>query len=247
MSSPFTVIEAAGWLDSSTNSCLAAEATWATAAAGIGGAHYNLYLFLNSPDQSSGASALDGSGPAGTCATIVASARAACLAYNYGYQGATHVFANASGVGVTSQMWWLDVEGSHLSPNQWSNYSAGEFWSSSTSLNDDTIQGALDALRAQGATVGIYSSSVQYATIAGGFVPSGAQVPLWVAGAPWTNPPYTESGLPAPGVLASWCAGTSGYSSQYPTDVFAGGVPWILQETPGSEPSPYNIDPDYAC
>ena len=47
--------------------------------------------------------------------------------------------------------------------------------------------------------------------------------------------------------LAAWCAGTVGYSSETPTDLFAGGVPWLLQETPGSEPSPYGIDPDYVC
>ncbi len=88
---------------------------------------------------------------------------------------------------------------------------------------------------------------MQFPTIAGSFVPGGAQVPLWVAGAPWTRPPYTESGLVPSSVLASWCAGTSGYSSTNPTDLFAGGVPWLLQETPGSEVSPYGIDPNYAC
>ena len=246
-SSPFSVIEVAGWLIGSGNSCLAAEAAWASAAAGPSGARYSLYLFTNSPDQSGGAAALDANGPAGQCATLASSAQAACLAYNYGYRGAAAAFSFAASVGVSSSLWWLDVEGSNLSPNQWSNFSAGEYWSSSTALNDATIQGSLDALRAAGATVGIYSSSVQYPTIAGNYVPSGAQVPLWVAGAPWTNPPYSESGLSGPTVLSGWCAGTSGYSNTYPSDLFAGGVPWVLQETPGTEASPSGIDPDYAC
>jgi hypothetical protein len=246
-SSPFTIIEAAGWLDSSANSCLASEAAWATAAQGSTGSRYSLYVFLNAPDQSAAAFSLDANGPAGQCSTLPSSAQPSCLAYNYGYGGATQVYANAASVGVTSSLWWLDVEGSNLSPNQWSNYSAGQFWSSSTTLNAGTIQGALDALRAKGATVGIYSSSIQFPAIAGSYVPAGGQVPLWVAGVPWTNPPYTQSGLSSPSILPSWCAGTAGYSAQYPTDLFAGGTPWILQETPGSEPSPYGIDPDYGC
>lgn len=249
--STFSVIEAAGWLDSAQNSCLASEAAWATTAAGPSGAHYSLYLFMNSPDQSSQATALDSTGPAGTCSSLTATStpfsNSACLAYNYGYEGASAAFNGALAVGVSSSLWWLDVEGTNLSSNQWSNFSAGEYWSSSTTLNDETIQGSIDALRASGITVGIYSSSVQFPTIAGSFIPSGAQIPLWVAGAPWTNPPYTETGLPAPSVLGGWCAGTSGYNTAHPTDLFAGGVPWLLQETPGNEPSPYGIDPDYSC
>ena len=246
--SSFSVIEVAGWLDNSDNSCLAAEATWATtAAAGSGATPFSLYLFVNAPDQSATATALDANGPAGLCATLVAGAQPACLAYNYGYEGAASALSYASSVGVSAPLWWLDVEGANLSPTEWSNFSVGQYWSSSTALNDDTIQGALDALRASELTVGIYSTSVQFPTIAGAFVPTGAQIPLWVAGAPWTNPPYTEGGLDASSVLSGWCAGTPGYSSTYPSDIFAGGVPWLLQETPGSEASPYGIDPDFAC
>jgi hypothetical protein len=246
--SSFSVIEVAGWLDDSENSCLASEAAWATAAAaGSGAAPFSLYLFVNSPDQSAAAASLDQNGPAGQCAALVSSAQPACLAYNYGYEGAIAARASAASVGVSAALWWLDVEGTNLAPSEWSNFSAGQYWSSSTTLNDETIQGALDGLRAGGVTVGIYSSSVQFPTIAGSFVPSGAQVPLWVAGTPWTNPPYAEQGLDPTSVLGGWCAGTSGYSSTYPTDLFAGGVPSLLQETPGSEASPYGIDPDFAC
>ncbi|HUY07345.1 MAG TPA: hypothetical protein VMU99_08810 [Acidimicrobiales bacterium] len=250
-SSTFSVIEVAGWLDSSQNSCLASEAAWATSAAGTSGSHYSLYLFTNSPDKSPAASALDQNGPAGSCATLTATSvplsQTACLAYNYGYEGAVTAYNGALAVGVSSSLWWLDVEGPNLSSDQWSHFSTGNYWSNSPALNDETIQGAIDALRGVGITVGIYSSSVQYPVIAGQYVPSGNQIPLWVAGAPWTNPPYTESGLPAPGTLTGWCAGTSGYGTANPSDLFAGGVPWVLQETPGSEPSPYRIDPDYTC
>ena len=249
--STFAVIEAAGWLDGSQNSCLASEAAWAAGAAGTAGAHYSLYLFTNAPDQSAAASALDASGPAGVCASLsstsVPLSQAACLAYNYGYEGALTTYQGALAVGVSSSLWWLDVEGTNLSSNQYSNFSAGNYWSNSTALNDQTIQGAMDALRSVGITVGIYSSSVQFPTIAGAYIPTGNQIPLWIAGAPWTNPPYGEGGLPAPSVLGGWCAGTSGYSKTQQGDLFAGGVPWMLQETPGTEASPYGIDPNYTC
>lgn len=247
-SSPFSTLEVAGWLDGSYNPCLAAEASWATIAAGsTTETHYSLNVFLNAPDQSSGAAALDASGPGGTCATLVSSAQAPCLAYNYGYEGASAAFNYATSQGVSSSLWWVDVENLHLSPTDWSNFSSGNYWSSSVSLNAGTIEGAIDALRAVGVVVGIYSSSVQFPLIAGTYVPSGSQVPLWIAGVPWSSPPYLESGLPSAAALPAWCAGSVGYSSEAPTDLFAGGVPWLLQETPGSEPSPYGIDPDYVC
>ena len=78
----------------------------------------------------------------------------------------------------------------------------------------------------------------------------GPLLPLWVAGAPWTSPPYTNpSGetLPSTSVLAAWCEGIALYAGTDTSDNFAGGTPWILQETPGTLPSPYGIDPDYAC
>ena len=42
-------------------------------------------------------------------------------------------------------------------------------------------------------TVGIYSTAIQYKDITGGYVPSGPQIPIWVAGAYWTSPPYPAS------------------------------------------------------
>ena len=86
-------------------------------------------------------------------------------------------------------------------------------------------------------TAGIYSTQVQYKGITGGYVPSGPQIPIWVAGAYWTSPPYPASyGYGSPSVLAPYC------SAKY---AFAGGKTWLLQETPG--PNNYPFDPDYAC
>ncbi|HUZ21516.1 MAG TPA: hypothetical protein VMU75_13170 [Acidimicrobiales bacterium] len=242
-----SALEVAGWLDSADNPCLAAEATWATNAhTGQQGSAYSLYLFMNSPDTSTAAGTEDATGPDGTCSSLSGTNQLDCLAYNYGYNGAKDAFAYASAVGVTSSLWWLDVEDDNLCSTSFSSFPSC-YWSGSTGLNDLTIQGAFDALRQSGVTVGIYSTSVQWPGIAGSYVPAGPQVPLWVAGAPWTNPPYTESGLPNQSALSTWCAGTATYGGTTDTAAFAGGVPWLLQETPGNEASPYGLDPDYAC
>jgi hypothetical protein len=124
-------------------------------------------------------------------------------------------------------MWWLDVE----------NDNCGQYWSCSQALNSLTIQGSIDFLHSQRLTVGIYSTAHQWQGITGGYVPSGPQVPIWVAGAYWTSPPYPASyGYSSPSVLSVYCG---------PEYAFAGGKTWMLQETPG--PNNYPFDPDYAC
>ena len=247
-SSPFTIIEAAGWLDNADNPCLKAEASWAMGAEGNSGSPYNLYLFMNSPENSSGIIASADNGPAGNCPSLASNLQAACVAYNYGYNGAEQIFNYASAQGASSHVWWLDVENAQLSKTNYSNFPTN-YWSGSTTLNDETIQGAIDALRSNKVTVGIYSTSVQYATITGNYIPSAPQVPLWIAGAPWTSPPYSESGLPNTSALQTWCQGSATYVLPKATyqELFAGGTPWLLQETPGTEVSPYNLDPDFAC
>lgn len=246
-SSQVTVIQTAGWLDGADNSCLTSEAKWATGAAGSTGASYQLYLFLNSPGTNSAATRLYANGPKGGCGSESGTTRLTCIAYNYGYNGALSAVGYANSKNVHAVTWWVDIENDHLSPTTFSNFSADEFWSGSKALNAETIQGVFDALRASGLQVGIYSSSLQYTKIAGNYSPGGTAIPLWVAGAPWTKPPYSEQGLVAPSVLTKWCAGTAIYLGTQSKDSFAGGVPWILQETPGTESSPFSLDPDYTC
>ena len=247
--SSFTAIEAAGWLDSAHNSCLQAEAAWATQAAGVSATPYDLYLFLNAPDTSSTATAYGSTGPGGNCVVMAAGAtKLQCVAYNYAYNGARNAFNYATGLKVASSLWWLDVENPNLSPSAYSNFAAGQFWSYSPTLNAAPLQGAIDGLRSEGVLVGIYSTSVQYPKIVGAYVPTGARVPIWIAGAPWTSPPYAQAGLAPMSVLSAWCAGTASYTGIPPVNVlFANGVPWLLQETPGTEKSPYNLDPNYTC
>jgi hypothetical protein len=244
--SDISIVQVAGWLDSGENPCVGAEAAWATRAAPKGD-HYELYLFMNSPGTNTVALDQAAKGPAGTCGDLQPSARPSCLAYNYGYNGAISAVAYAASHNVQAHTWWLDIENDSLSHNDYSNFAGGQYWSASTALNDRTISGALTALRRAGLVVGIYSTSVQYPRIAGNFVPSGARIPLWIAGVPWTSPPFTEHDLYTPSALGPWCAGKAGYAGYRGGELFAGGAVQLLQETPGTEPSPYGLDPDYAC
>ncbi len=242
-----SIIQAAGWLDSGANPCIAAEAAWATRAGGPKDSPYQLYLFMNSPGTNAVAVAQSARGPAGDCARLAPAARPSCIAFNYGYNGAVSAVAYAANRGVRASEWWLDIENSSLSRTDYSDFAAGQYWSGSRALNDRTIFGAIEALRKAGIVVGIYSTSVQYPRIAGNFVPGGPRLQLWVAGVPWTAPPFSERGLYSPSVLAPWCAGKAGYIGYRGGELFAGGVVQLLQETPGTEPSPYGLDPDYAC
>jgi hypothetical protein len=213
-----------GWAVGAPNPCLRAEVQWAEAAKGTNGAPYDLYMFLNSPTSSD---TIDQQGPDGDCTSFSGQKQASCLAYNYGYNSAQLAMSYAASQGASSPMWWLDIE----------NDLCGQYWSCDQTLNSLTIQGALDYLHSEKVTAGIYSTAVQWQGITGGYVPSGPQIPIWVAGAYWTSPPYPANyGYWPPSTLAPYC--TAKYA-------FAGGDTWLLQETPG--PNNYPFDPDYAC
>ena len=104
-------------------------------------------------------------------------------AYDYGwnaaadsYQDAVNAFSSlgwappaATRTPVANQ-WWLDVE-------------TANSWRSDSSLNIGELEGEVDYLRSVGAaSVGFYSSAVDWATITGGAT-SFAAYPSWVAGA----------------------------------------------------------------
>ena len=88
-------------------------------------------------------------------------------AWKIGCSEADFAATHASGLNVA--MWWLDVE-------------VGNSWSSTNhTLNQQTIQGAVDRLSGTG-LVGIYSTVSSWNTITGGrFIPTGSSAD-WVAG-----------------------------------------------------------------
>ncbi len=96
----------------------------------------------------------------------------ACEGYNYGYNAAKDAYAYATGAGVTSALWWLDIEEANS-------------WSDDPSVNDASIQGAIDYLNSQNIRVGIYSVPSMWQNIAGTYVPtqtiggSSVLIPTW--------------------------------------------------------------------
>jgi hypothetical protein len=189
----------------STNPCLGSESSWA-------GSDINLYININSP---SSVDATDRSGPAGQCAP----GQNACLAYNYGYNAAANSVAMAANQGVRAPTWWLDVETAGSCTSQFPTNETG-YWSCDSSFNAHTVQGAIDALRQSGLTLGDYSTGYQWGVITGGYVPTGGSVPNWIAGAD-------------PSHMSSWCSGSHD---------FGGGQPWLLQLATSAR-----YDQDQAC
>jgi len=139
------------------NPCLVSEFHWAQAAQ----VAPSLVLNLNAPVGTTAFKAQ--TGPRGTCATTDAS----CLSYNYGYNAAQAAFADAQSQGTPSSTWWLDVE-------------TDNSWDDDPTQNTEVIQGAIDFLRSQSITTGIYSSARDWQKIAGSFSPG---LPVWLAGA----------------------------------------------------------------
>jgi hypothetical protein len=230
-----------GWAADDYNSCLGAQVAWAKKAALPTASSkvppYELYLFLNSPASTS---TIDQTGPGGTCSKLAGTKWEHCLAYNYGYNSAKLAVQYATSQHATAGLWWLDVENDACAPGIYNQAGNGEFWSCDTSLNSLTIQGAIDDLRAEGITPGIYSTAIQYGGITGDYVPTGARIPIWIAGAYWTSPPYPASyQYVGPSANQPYCA------TSHNAYAFAGGRAVLLQETPG--PNNYPYDPDYAC
>ncbi|MCL6104697.1 MAG: hypothetical protein M1483_03545 [Actinobacteria bacterium] len=184
------------------NQCLASQAAWA-------GPAREVYININSPITTSH----DMTGPSGNCSATDYN----CQAFNYGYNDAQAAINHTTNLGISANVWWLDVETAGACTNSFPTAGSG-YWSCNTALNALTIQGALDALKSNGFTPGIYSTYLQYPEIAGSYAPGG---PLWVPGA-------------QPSQVSAYC-------TQQPWDSFAGGTARIIQEAPGT------YDPDYAC
>lgn len=80
-----------------------------------------------------------------------------CAAYNYGYNAAKDAISYATSQGLSSTKWWLDVETMNT-------------WNKDVLQNQKSLQGAYDALAANGAaTIGVYSTTAQWQTISGGW------------------------------------------------------------------------------
>ncbi len=149
----FAIVGATGGRAFTTNACLPAQYTWASA----NGRQPSLYMNLKSPVGSNAEEAL--SGPLGACQPT----DEMCKGYNFGWKTAAHAVAYAKAQSATPASWWLDIE-------------TTSSWLTDTNANARVIQGAIDFLKPTGVTLGIYSNPGQWQTIAGNFSPG---LPVW--------------------------------------------------------------------
>lgn len=196
-----------GSLSGPPNPCYVAQARWA-------GPGMQTYIYMNGVADPTGAVAASGS--SGTCA-----GQARCLGYNFGWNWTQRWVRYSRAFGVHPGKWWLDVE----KDSGWTD----------PATNSAVILGALDALRSDGISAGIYSSATQWNAITGGLVIPG--VSLWVPGAGnLDGPGYSATGLCANGSQA-FAGGHIKYVQYGYTGNFPGAYP--------GPPSPYDLD--YAC
>lgn len=171
---------------------------------------------------------MEAKGPKASCARKSNT----CEGYDWGYNYAKADITFVRSSGFNPRMWWLDIE-------------TGENWPTTPAdqrVNAAIIQGALDAIRGAGGTAGVYSTWYQWGEITGSYVPP-SRPALWVPGA--DNPAgdvYSAASFCSralqpgdPSLLASSTLG------------FAGGTPWLVQYGYGGAPTPFGVDPDYAC
>ncbi len=151
------------------NSRLASEYSWTQ----FGTIAPTVYMNLNAPYGSTVAENIAAPKSCPMPATT-STEPTACEGYNYGYNAAKDAYAYAKSAHVSSKLWWLDIEEANS-------------WSPDTTVNDATIQGAIDYLNTQGARAGIYSVARMWRDIAGSnFAPvqtvdgQAVPVPTWV-------------------------------------------------------------------
>jgi hypothetical protein len=187
----FGVVGVTGGLVYSHNTCLRTEASF----------FKNLSLYVNTGLNTASSSqyyqtALDSCG-----------GEARCAAYAYGYNAAKDAMNYAASQNVTSGSWWLDVETMNT-------------WNSDTVLNQQSVAGSYDALRAAGIqNIGVYSTTAQWQTITGG----------WKNGWPsWGATTWTTAKQ-----AATYCTGHE----------FSGGPSYLMQ----FKSKRSKVDQDYAC
>lgn len=163
----FGIVGATGGRAFTDNPCLSREFTWASSLV----TPPSLYMNLNSPI---GPTASEGiTGPYDNCARK----DKVCQAENYGYNAAQDASLYAANQGVSPSMWWLDIESTNS-------------WSSSSSLNQETINGAVQFFKDQNESIGIYSTPSMWSSITGGYQNN---LPVWIATGSTDPTPYCSS------------------------------------------------------
>jgi hypothetical protein len=208
----FAVVGVTGGKAFVHNSRIASEYSWAE----FGSTRPTMYMNLNAPYGTTVAGHI--STPKTCPASTLSTEPTACEGYNYGYNAAVDAFAYAQNNSATSALWWLDIE----EANSWSN---------DTSVNDATIQGAIDYLNTQNIRVGIYSATSMWGDIAGAsFVPSQT-----MNGASVSTPTWFPIGIANLVKATNTCVTGSSFIPGSPI--------WLLQYEANSTA----VDQNYAC
>ena len=133
------------------------------------GARVDIYQPLWSAPQASVDPTNTLSGPEAACASSASDPNSqACQSFNFGWNITANSYNQSVKDGVTSNLWWLDVETGNPS-----------LWAADQSLNDQVILGAISFLHSVGVTAGVYSTSYQWGIIAGNLT---VDTPIWIAG-----------------------------------------------------------------
>jgi len=234
----------------STNACLAQQYTPASAA----GYPTGLYVNTGNPGpQSSHWPTAPTTTPA-RCLAPTDPDDPGC-AYDYGWAAAADAVAQAqvAGITVSGRTWWLDVE----HDNSWAPNTGDTATAADHQANTADLQGEMDGLFAAGvAQVGIYSTSLQWQQITGGYTATTestyatawasyltpghplSAAPLWIAGATDQAGAYancSQSFTGAPAVLAQF----SDPAAAVDADLVCGGTPPVPPATaPGAPGDP---------
>ncbi len=168
----------------SQNPCFDQELAWASTASEQG-----LYMVVDSPIGWTSPHVLQYAyhGPAGDCTAT----EYACLSFNWGYNAASYAVQWAESQGADTSQWWLDTElptSTSIDPPG-ANCYAPNFWVCDPTYNDIVIQAAATVLRANGKSVGVYSTKTQWQSITGGMPFAG---PIWIAGYDYPAATYCD-------------------------------------------------------
>jgi hypothetical protein len=161
----------------SANPCLATEWAWASRATTYAPAFY-----ANTADPGPAYSSHWPTGQTSPQSCLAGDTNSTACSYDYGWNYAQDALARALAVtaGAAAVQWWLDVE----TGNSWQTLESAYGQTTGARANDRaSIAGAVAALQSQGVrSIGVYSTTYQWAQITGGSDIQFATQPAWVAG-----------------------------------------------------------------
>lgn len=160
------------------NHCMRRELSWARRAPGVrGNPAVSLYVNTQDPGPTGAhwpADSIDrGTGlPAPDRYGVCRGGRSMACGWQYGWNGA-ETDVRSDGIRAPGRyVWWLDVETTNV-------------WMRNRQLNRAVLTGMADYFQAQRLQVGVYSTHIQWAVIAGSVSPANPLygLPEWVTGA----------------------------------------------------------------